>query len=76
METMLLLDITGLNHILMILVNTSWTKHHQYNNFHLIFKLTECSMLTIPVWTDDHKLLQESNLTIWHSRKVNIMSYI
>ena len=32
-------------------------------------------MITSKVWTDDDKLLQESNLTAWQSCKVSIASY-
>jgi len=31
------------------------------NSFYLTFKLTEHSMITNILWTDGHKLLQESN---------------
>jgi len=41
-------------------------KHKNY--FHLIPKLTERSMNASIVWTDDHKLLQKSNLTPRHPR--------
>jgi len=33
--------------------------------FILIFKLTDHRLITSTVWMDDHKLLQESNLTAW-----------
>jgi len=44
------------------------------NNFRLAFKLTEYSIVTSIVWANDHKLLQESNLTVRQPRKVPIMS--
>jgi len=41
------------------------------NNFRLVLKLTERSMIAIISRTDDHKLLQESSLTARQPRRVS-----
>jgi len=46
------------------------------NNFHLILKLTECSMITSIVRMDDHKLLQELNLTVQQPRRTPITFHV
>src|SRR6218665_1656072 len=42
------------------------------NNFHLIFKLTDRSMIITIVISDDGKLLQESNLAVRHLCKAPV----
>ena len=42
---------------------------------YFIFNCYSCNMITDIVWTDDRKLLQESNLTARQPRRVPIMLY-
>jgi len=39
-----------------------------HKNHLLLFKLTDSRMFTITVWTDDRKLLQESNVQLYNRR--------
>jgi len=43
---------------------------------YMLYSNWQSRAITSPVWTDDHRLLQESNLTAWQPRSLLITLYI